>query len=259
VPVVIGTSGWQYAHWRPLFYPAGMGTSKWLAFYSQRFATVEVNNAFYRLPERATFEKWASSVPDDFVVAVKASRYLTHVRRLHDPAEPVSRLLSRATGLGAHLGPFLLQLPPTLQVDLAGLESTLVAFSEHKHVRVAVEPRHPTWFTEDVRTLLEAHGAALCLADGGSADVPFWRTTDWAYVRFHHGRSQPDSCYTRRALHRWAGRLAGAWGPSADVYCYFNNDPHGCALRDARWLAGAFDRLGWSTTRVPRAAETKVS
>ena len=126
--VLIGTSGWHYQHWKGLFYPSGLPASRWLGYYAERFDTVELNNAFYRLPEQATFEAWAKAVPDHFTVAVKASRYLTHIRRLRDPAEPVARLMEQARGLGAKLGPILLQLPPDFKVDVDLLAATLTRF-----------------------------------------------------------------------------------------------------------------------------------
>lgn len=256
VTVFIGTSGWHYPHWRPRFYPAKMGTSKWLGFYSDRFATVEVNNAFYRLPEKKTFAKWREETPDDFVVAVKVSRYITHVLRLRECADPVSRFVERATALGPRLGPFLLQLPPNLRCDPAGLDATLSAFGSE--ARVAVEARHSSWFHEEVSGVLKSHGSALCLADGGPVDVPRWKTTDWSYVRFHRGRGRPAPCYTRSDLETWAEKICRTWKSSEDVFCYFNNDTNGCALRDARWFAQACERRGRSVTRVPAARETKV-
>jgi uncharacterized protein YecE (DUF72 family) len=256
MPLIIGTSGWHYQHWRPRFYPPKMGPSRWLDFYSQRFATVEVNNAFYRLPERSTFEHWRTTVPADFVVAVKASRYLTHVKRLREPAEPVARLMDRVRGLEEKLGPILLQFPPTLQADPGALDAVLEQFGPD--VKIAVEPRHASWFSRDVRRILRDRGAALCLADGGVVDVPLWRTVGWTYVRFHRGLSRPPSCYSRAALQDWARTLTRRWGKSDDVYCYFNNDPNGCALRDARWMAEAFQEAGWAVTRVPPPRETRV-
>lgn len=256
VTVLIGTSGWHYPHWRPRFYPAKLATPKWLTFYSERFATVEVNNAFYRLPEEKTFAKWREETPEDFVVAVKVSRYITHVLRLQDSAEPVARFMGRATALGPRLGPILLQLPPNLRCDPAGLDATLSAFGGD--ARVAVEARHSSWFHQEVRGVLERHGAALCIADGGPVDVPEWRTADWSYVRFHRGRGRPESCYTKSALDSWAERICDMWKSSEDVFCYFNNDTNGCALRDARWFAQACMRRGRPVTRVPPARETKV-
>lgn len=254
--VLIGTSGWHYADWKRRFYPDRLASAQWLPFYAERFATVELNNAFYRLPERAGFERWRDMVPEDFVFAVKASRYLTHVRRLQDPAEPVARLLERAEGLGSHLGPVLLQLPPTLKVEPARLDATLAAFGTS--VRVAVEPRHPSWFVEEVRAMLEHRKAALCVADGGPVEMPLWRTVDWSYTRFHGGSGRPRTCYKQREIEAWSTRLIEHWSADEDVYCFFNNDAHGCALRDARWVAEAFERAGRPVTRVPRAREVHL-
>lgn len=249
--VYVGTSGWLYDHWRATFYPADVPKAHWLEHYADRFATVESNGAFYRLPERRTFADWAARTPDDFVVAVKASRYLTHVRRLREPAEAVHRLAGRLEGLGSKLGPVLLQLPPTLQVDVDALAGTLRAFPRHH--RVAVEFRHPSWFTDQVQVLLERAGAALCLSDVRGRRPPLWRTAGWGYVRFHQGRATPEPCYGRSALSGWAGRLADLWRPADDVYCYFNNDQRGCAPRDAARFASAAVRCGLQPTRVPAA------
>jgi uncharacterized protein YecE (DUF72 family) len=233
-----------------------MGPSKWLGFYCERFATVELNSAFYRLPERSSFERWRDGTPDDFVFAVKASRYLTHVRRLHDATQPVDTLLERAAGLESRLGPVLLQLPPNLHANPPALDETLAAF--HGRARVAVELRHASWFTDEVRSVLESHHAALCLVDGGAADVPKWRTTNWSYVRFHGGDGKPAPCYRRSSLDTWAEEIATNWKLSEDVFCYFNNDLNGCALRGARWFAQACARHGRATTRVPEPRETRV-
>jgi uncharacterized protein YecE (DUF72 family) len=148
VGVLVGTSGWQYRDWRGRFYPEPLAQRAWLEHYASRFAVVESNNAFYRLPEPRTFADWARRTPDDFVMAVKASRFLTHVRRLREPEEPVRRLLDHAGHLGAKLGPVLLQLPPTLRADPDALDRCLACFGPP--LRVAVEPRHPSWFSEEV-------------------------------------------------------------------------------------------------------------
>ncbi len=256
MPVVIGTSGWQYADWRGRFYPDALPTSRWLEHYAACFDTVEVNNAFYRLPERATFEKWAARTPPGFVVAVKASRYLTHVRRLREPEEPVARLMERAAGLGERLGPVLLQLPPNLPADLAKLERTLACFPSG--VRVAVEPRHASWFSEDLADLLARFDAALCLADRRGPITPVWRTASFGYVRFHEGRASPPPSYGRRALERWAERLAETWPAEADVYAYFNNDPLACAPRDAARFAAAVAHTGRTASAVPRPREVRA-
>jgi uncharacterized protein YecE (DUF72 family) len=256
MPVLIGTSGWQYGHWRGRFYPERLAQARWLEHYAERFATVESNNAFYRLPESGTFAAWAARTPPDFVMAVKASRYLTHIRRLREPEEPVSRLLDRARHLGGKLGPVLLQLPPNLRADPAALDRTLRAFPAG--VRVAFEPRHDSWFSDEVRSLLAEHGTALCLADSPRRRTPLWRTAAWTYLRLHEGTASPRPCYGRQALAGWAGRLAELVGPDADAYVYFNNDPAGCAVRDARVFALAAARVGLRPTRVPAAGEVRV-
>ena len=255
MPVLIGTSGWQYRDWRERFYPRGLAQRSWLEHYAVGFDTVESNNAFYRLPERATFESWAQRTPPHFVWAVKMSRYLTHIKRLAEPAEPVQRFLERAAGLGPKLGPVLLQLPPTLRADLDRLDAVLALLAPA--VRVAVEFRHDSWFQDETRRLLEQRGAALCLADRGSKPVsPLWRTADWGYVRWHQGRAQPQPCYGARALRSWAGRIAEMWTEKEEVFCYFNNDPGGCALRDARSFAAHLRWAGLEQSRVPEVRVT---
>jgi uncharacterized protein YecE (DUF72 family) len=246
----IGTSGWQYRDWRGVLYPDRCPQRLWLEHYAASFATVENNNAFYRLPARETFEAWRARTPDDFVVAVKASRFLTHMKRLRDPEEPVARLLRHAGGLGPRLGPVLLQLPGTLRADPGLLETCLRCFPGD--IRVAVEPRHDSWWSPRIHGVLEEHGAALCWADAGSRPVtPRWRTTDWGYLRLHRGRAAPAPRYGTRALHTWAERLTGTWSDTEDVFVYFNNDPGGAAVRDAVEFAALATRAGATVTRTP--------
>jgi uncharacterized protein YecE (DUF72 family) len=238
----VGTSGWQYADWRGHLYPAGLPQRLWLEHYASRFATVEVNNAFYRLPSREVFEQWRDRTPPGFVIAVKASRYITHIKRLREPAEPVARLMERATGLGDRLGPVLLQLPPNLQVDAERLADCLARFPPG--VRVAVEARHPSWWCDAVREALTVHGAALCWADRQSRPVtPLWRTAGWGYLRLHEGAAHPPPRYGRQALRSWAERLAATWGRAEDVYVYFNNDTGGAAVDDAIAFAAELSAL----------------
>jgi uncharacterized protein YecE (DUF72 family) len=255
----IGTSGWQYRDWRPArdadetgyLYPARLPQRLWLEHYADRFATVEVNNAFYRLPERKTFAAWRERTPDGFVVAVKMSRYLTHIKRLREPAEPVARFLDRAQGLGDKLGPVLLQLPPSLPADLAALGETLAQFPPA--TRVAVEPRHDSWFTTDCEELLRRYGVALCWADRrGRPVTPLWRTADFGYLRLHEGSAQPWPRYGRSALSTWLDRMAAVDVPR--WYVFFNNDPGGAAVIDAGVLARAAARRGRSVSRVPQVA-----
>jgi uncharacterized protein YecE (DUF72 family) len=250
VTVLIGTSGWQYRHWRDRFYPSGVPQRAWLEHYAARFATVESNNAFYMLPKPETFTSWRARTPEDFRMAVKVNRYVTHIRRLRDAADAVRRFTASARRLGDKLGPALLQLPPNLRADPGSLAEVLDAFESGW--RVAVEFRHDSWSTSQIRALLEDRGAALCLADRHSRPVTaLWRTAEWGYLRLHEGAASPHPCYGRSSLEKWAGRVAELWGPGGDVYVYFNNDPRACALRDARAFAAAARRAGLTTTRVP--------
>ncbi|MEU9168124.1 DUF72 domain-containing protein [Streptomyces sp. NPDC048420] len=254
----VGTSGWQYKDWRDVLYPADVPVRLWLEEYAAHFPTVEINNAFYRLPTRENFERWRDRVPEDFVVAVKASRYLTHIKRLRDPQEPVERLMSHAEGLGDRLGPVLLQLPPTLRADAELLDRCLTCFPSS--TRVAVEPRHDSWWTPQVRKVLETRGAALCWADVRARPVaPLWRTADWGYVRFHEGRARAWPHYGRRSLETWAERIEATWPGNEDVYAYFNNDPNGAAVRNAVTFESLFHRDGDQPRRrapaVPDSAQ----
>jgi len=230
---LVGTSGWQYDSWKDAFYK-GVAHKQWLSSYSKSFCTVEVNSVFYRLPERRTFEHWRDETPKDFVFAVKMSRYLTHIRRLTDPQEPVERFADRVAGLDDKLGPILLQLPPSFPADSERLDGVLRRLT--KVSRVAVEFRHDSWFSHPVRSVLESNGAALCWADNGGLRTPLWKTAEWGYVRFHFGRAQPPSCYGVRSLETWTNRIVDNWSTHQDVYAFFNNDSNACAVRDAAKL-----------------------
>jgi uncharacterized protein YecE (DUF72 family) len=257
VTLYVGTSGWQYKDWRGVLYADRTPQRLWLEEYAAAFATVELNNAFYRLPDRATFAAWRDRTPPGFVMAVKASRYLTHIKRLRDPEEPVHRLMSRAEALGERLGPVLLQLPPNLPADAAQLDACLRCFPPT--ARVAVEPRHPSWDDLQVRAVLDNRGAALCWADAGSRPAtPLWRTADWGYLRLHAGRARPWPRYGRRALATWARRIAETWPDRCDVHVYFNNDPGGAAVHDAVAFAQAAAARGSTVTRVPYGAPRTV-
>ena len=247
--VIAGTSGWQYRDWRGGFYPPDVPLRRWLEYYAGQFATVENNGTFYRLPSRDTFASWRDRVPGDFVMTVKASRYLTHVRRLRDPAEPVKRLVDAAAGLGDRLGPVLLQLPPDLRAGPGLLDDCLRQFPPA--MRIAVEPRHASWWTGEVRDVLAARNAALCWADRkGSALAPPWRTADWGYLRLHEGEGVPWPRYSQAVLAAWAERIAATWAEACDVYVYFNNDQNCAAPRDAAGFAAAAARAGRGVTRA---------
>ena len=250
MPVLVGTSGWQYRDWRGRFYPPALPQRLWLEHHAAAFATTEVNNSFYRLPALEVFEQWAARTPDDYVLTIKASRFLSHIKRLREPEEPVARLMDRVAGLGRRLGAVLLQLPPDLQCEIERLDATLACFPPG--TRVAVEPRHASWWNADLRDVLTARRAALVWADRSSEPVaPLWRTADWGYLRLHAGGGEAVWPYDSRVLADWAARLADTWDDDEDAYVYTNNDPGGAALRDAVTLAGLLREVGRTPTRVP--------
>jgi len=228
---------------------------RWLEHYAEHYATVENDGTFYRLPARETFADWRSRTPAGFVMAVKASRYLTHIRRLKDPAEPVARLMAAAAGLGDRLGPVLVQLPPNLTVEPGRLDECLAAFevAAPGPVKVAVEPRHASWWTDEIKQVLTAHGAALCLSDRrGRPITPLWRTAGWSYLRLHEGAASRWPRYGSQALRRWIGHLAEMWpDDETPVYVYFNNDQHGAAIADTAEFARLAREAGRTVTRTP--------
>ncbi len=233
--LLAGTSGWQYRHWKGRFYPEDLPGSRWLPYFAERFPTVEVNNTFYRLPERKTFESWRKATPDGFIVTVKASRFLTHNKRLKDPGPAVEKLMNAARGLGDKLGPILMQLPPSFKAAPERLEEALDSFP--KSQRVAVEFRHDSWFSPEVRRVLEQFDAALCLVDRKGKTVgPVWKTASWGYLRFHDGDGDAFR-YTKGRLEHWAQTLQDTFDRSDDLFVYFNNDMAGAAIEDCRKFA----------------------
>jgi uncharacterized protein YecE (DUF72 family) len=250
VTVLVGTSGWQYRHWRHIYFRRGTPQNRWFEQVLHDFRTVELNVTFYRLPKAEVFAGWYARSPGDAVITVKASRYLTPVKRLRDPQPSVDMLLDRVRPLREKLGPILVQLPPDLSADVAALDETLRCFPSG--VRVAVEPRHESWWTDDLRRCLELHGAALCWADRRGAITPLWRTADWGYLRFHEGRHDPWPFYTDAELDGWADTVTSTYpADGEDVFVYFNNDPGGAALVDAITFAGQVAGRGRAVTRVP--------
>jgi uncharacterized protein YecE (DUF72 family) len=238
----VGTSGWQYRDWRGVLYEEGLPQDRWLERYAQVFSVVEVNNSFYRLPERATFEKWRARTPAGFTFVVKASRYLTHLKRLRDAEDGVKLFWERATGLGDKLGPVLFQLPPRFPVDTPRLREFLSWLP--RDLRAAFEFRDLSWVTDEVLGLLDDAGCSFVLADRPGFRGPLLVTGGWSYVRFHQG-SRVRSDYRRDKLRRWADRIGTL--PARDVWVFFNNDHGGAAVRDARFLR---DALAGARARV---------
>jgi uncharacterized protein YecE (DUF72 family) len=247
--VRIGCSGWNYDSWRDgAFYPPGMGPSRWLGEYARRFDTVEVNSTFYRLASRKGVERWVADTPGDFCFAVKASRYLTHVKRLGDDAakgfalrDGIGRFHERIEPLVAagKLGPVLWQLPASFRRDDDRLAHALALMPAGRH---CLEFRHASWFTDDVYALLGEHGAALVIADDPERPSQAHElTTDWTYVRFHRGSRGRRGNYSRSELEQWATRI-GAWRDAGlGVYAYFNNDWEAFAPRNAEMLRSLLD------------------
>jgi uncharacterized protein YecE (DUF72 family) len=235
-PVRIGCSGWNYQSWRGgEFYPKGCPPSRWLEHYSRQFETVEVNSTFYRLAKPNAVANWLKQTPPDFVFALKASRYLTHIKRLTALDEGIKRYYDAIEPLVGNpkLGPIVWQLPPNFKRDEERLEAALAALPEGRH---CFEFRHPTWFTDNVYAMLRAYGVALVIGDRKGLDFQTYEmTTDWTLVRFHHGHRGRRGNYSESELEEWAQRFE-QWRESVEVFAYFNNDWEVFAPRNARWL-----------------------
>ena len=231
----IGCSGWNYASWKDRFYD-GKPARLWLQLYAGRFDTVEVNNTFYRLPQKSSVARWVEQSPPGFLFAVKASRYLTHIKRLTDLGEGIRRYYERIEPLARSpkMGPVLWQLPGTFRRDDALLAAALRALPLGRH---CFEFRHPSWFAEPVYDLLRAHGAALVIGD--RPEVKEFQahvfTTDWTYVRFHYGSRGRRGNYSQTELEQWAKRFE-EWSGDVEILAYFNNDWEVFAVRNALWL-----------------------
>lgn len=229
----IGTSGWNYNHWVDVFYPKGLPSKKWLEFYAQYFDTVEINFSFYRLPERETFEKWRNESPEGFTFAVKASRYLTHQKRLKDPKEPLERIINNARGLCEKLGPILYQLPPSFKIDLERLQSFLELLP--KDLRHVMEFRNPSWQVDEVFNLLKEYSVGYCIMSAPGLPRIIKATAPFAYIRMHSGGIETEGNYEEPMLEWWAEQVKEML-ENVDVYVYFNNDYKGFAVQNAKRL-----------------------
>lgn len=228
----VGTSGFNYRHWRERFYPKGLATARWLVYYAAQLPTVELNVTFYRLPTERAFAHWHDETPPDFRFAVKASRLITHLKRLKGVDEALDSFLARARLLGDKLGPILYQLPPGLQRNdelLEGFLRLLPPDLEH-----AFEFRHRSWFEPAVFDLLRRYGVAFCVMDWVGLPCPVVATARFAYVRFHGTAGRYWGAYSDDMLRRWAEQIA-ALGV-ATVYAYFNNDFNADAVFNAKTL-----------------------
>lgn len=230
----IGCSGWIYRHWRDLFYPPKLAQKNWFGFYADTFATVELNTSFYHLPKPETFEKWRQQAPEGFRYAVKAPRFITHMKKLKDCGEPVAEFLGRARILGEALGPILYQLPPRWALNAERLTDFIALLpNDLNHV---FEFRETSWITAEVLALLDARSVSFCVHDMAGSTTPRWAAGPVAYVRFHGGVGKYWGRYPDEALLGWADWMVAEARGGRDVWAYFNNDIHAHAIHDALTL-----------------------
>jgi uncharacterized protein YecE (DUF72 family) len=246
--IYVGTSGWQYRDWKGPFYPEKLPQRRWLEHYATRFPVVEVNNSFYMLPKEETFDRWREATTQGFLFVVKASRYVTHIRRLRDARDAVELFWSRVTRLREKLAPVLFQLPPNFRADAGLLKDFLDVLP--KGAQAAFEFRDPSWETDEVFDVLDRAGAAWVLADRPGATVPLVVTGGWSYVRFHKGRHTHPG-YTRNKLRTWADRIAGL--EARDAWCFFNNDTWAAAPADGATLMDLLAERAREVLRAPRS------
>ena len=230
----VGCSGWNYRHWRALFYPEGLPQRSWFAFYAEHFDTVEINNSFYRLPTAETFEKWRAAAPPGFCYAVKANRFLTQAKKLKDCEEPLQRMMAPFRALGDRLGPILYQLPPNLRLNLERLEDFLKLLPGD--VANVFEFREPSWYVPQTFALLDCYGASFCVHDMKGSASERIAVGPIAYVRFHGAAGKYWGRYRDEALLSWADWLAEQAKAGRPAFAYFNNDIHAHAIHDARTL-----------------------
>ena len=233
--VRIGTSGWHYKHWLGVFYPEGTRPSEMFQVYARHFDTVEINNSFYRLPTATTFDNWRESSPRNFCYAVKASRFITHMKKLKDPQSSSAKFFLVADRLNQKLGPILFQLPPRWKVNVERLNEFLRTLpGEHQY---ALEVRDDTWLIPDVYDALRQYNVAFCIHDFADMKVPKEITANFTYLRFHGPTSAKYwGSYSDRELRKWADWIKQQGRELPSVYAYFNNDPEGAAVRNALTL-----------------------
>jgi uncharacterized protein YecE (DUF72 family) len=231
----IGTSGFHYKHWKGPFYPEKTPDAKMLDFYVQHFDTVELNNSFYRLPPATAFDCWRDVTPSNFILAVKASRFITHNKKLKDPENALDNLLPRAAHLGPKLGPVLFQLPPRWRVNIERLENLLQILP--RDVRYAFEFRELSWMNPDVDSVLKKFNAAFCIYELAGYHSALNITADFAYVRLHGpGAGKYQGSYSNEQLRAWAHQIETWARELKAVYVYFDNDQAGYAAANALTL-----------------------
>jgi len=238
----IGTSGFTYNHWRGVFYPEKLPQREWLEFYAEKYDTVEINSSFYHLPRLSTCENWRKRVPEEFIFAMKASRFITHIKKLRDTGEPVGKFFEVIQPLGEKLGPVLFQLPPGMKKDITLLGQFIETLPKgYRHV---FEFRNNTWYGDDLFELLDRANIAFCIHDLPGKVSPCEVTGGFAYIRFHGASQAYSSCYRGAELETWAVRMNGYLKTGRDVYAYFNNDIMGYAVENAETLKRLLRKKG---------------
>lgn len=232
--VHIGTSGWNYKHWLGIFYPENLKQKDFLKFYSENFQTVEINNTFYRLPEEKTVENWLNTAPEDFVFSVKASRYITHMKKLSDPEESVNNFFKIVKSFKGKLGPVLFQFPPHFSFNAEKLGNFINVLPND--YRYAFEFRDPNWFNDLTYDFLKDNNLAFCIYYLGKDESPKQVTSDFVYIRFHGSNSLGSGEYSEDRLKEFAENIKNYRNQGKDIYCYFNNDEAGFAVKNAKKL-----------------------
>lgn len=236
----IGTSGWSYDHWKGPFYPDDIKGDNMLSYYCEHFKSVEINNSFYHLPQAKTLKHWRDMSPDNFLFSVKASRYITHMKKLNDPKQSVHDLLERVSVLKEKLGPILFQLPPRWRYNHDRLNHFLEGLSDE--FRYAFEFRDPSWLEPEVYHLLSKHNAAFCIYELDGFISPREVTADFVYTRLHGPGGPYQGDYDNRTLAGWAGAFHSWAKQGKDIYCYFDNDEAGYAARNAESLVRMMEK-----------------
>ena len=240
--VHIGTSGWSYEGWRGIFYPQGLKSKDYLSYYTGQFATVELNNSFYRLPSENSIQHWVDITPADFVFSCKASSYITHRKKLHEAHKGVEAFFDRLEHFGDKLGPVLFQLPPRWHVNVERLEGFFKLLPRKYHY--AFEFRDTTWLCQDVYDVLKENNAILCFYDFKGYTSPEMVTSDWVYIRLHGPLTDAyQGSYDGQTLAEYAQKIKGWEAEGKTVFCYFDNDQKACAPKNAKELAVCLERL----------------
>ncbi len=263
--VLVGTSGWNYEGWKGSFYPEKLPRTKWLEYYTRNFQTIEVNATFYHEMRKSTYKKWREGTPDGFCWAVKANRFITHIKRLRDVAEPLKRFFGSASVLGDKLGPVLFQLPPSLGFDRAVLEEFCASLHDAARssaglpegVRCAIEPRHESWMQDEALACLRELGFGFCISDTGGR-YPYTEavTSDFAYIRLHGPTTLYASSYSGPELERWAARIAAL---DKDAYIYFDNSVMAYAPTNALELKRLAEKIETLRASLRTAPNQKTS